>query len=382
MTQKASFKMAHEIYTTKNGQASMAFVGDTPWHGLGQQLTEDAPITVWTEQAGFNWRALAAVPQFTREDGTQGTYNEKTVIYRSDTGAPLSVMGDKYKIVQPAEVLGFFESLIAGQGFKLHTAGVLCGGRKMWALARNGHGGEIVKGDKVRQFLMLSTSLDGSSPTAAAFTQVRIVCANTLRLAMGRLNKGNSARITHRSVFDAEAVKAQLGLAGEMWNYFQDHARALAAKPCALEEAREILRGVFGQPVASRRSADAVEAAPAAPLAATLDGSQSFAALLNRPAAVIPSDMPISGGTGELAALLAVGEKREQKSVARALELFDGAGRGANHPGVKGTRWGLLNAVTEHVDHEMGRTADARFDSACFGRGDAFKQAAFDALTA
>lgn len=375
--------MAHEIYTAKNGQASMAFVGATPWHGLGQHLTEGAPITIWTQEAGFDWEALAATPTFTRADGTIGQFGEKSVIYRSDTGAPLSVMGDRYKIVQPREVLGFFDSLIKDQGFQLHTAGVLCGGNKLWALAKNGHGGEVVKGDKVRQFLMLSTSLDGSSPTTAAFTEVRIVCANTLRMAMRSLDKKNSVRVSHRSVFDANSVKEQLGLAGDVWRHFMDSAQALADKPCNLEEAREILRGIFGQPVSSRRLVDAAEVVQATPLPVTLDASQSFAALLDRPARAQVVDMPAIGtGKGEFAALLACGAMREQKSVARSLELFDGAGRGADHPGVKGTRWGLLNAITEHVDHEMGRTVDSRLDSAWFGRGDAFKQSAFAALTA
>ena len=376
--------MAHEIYTASNGQASMAFVAQTPWHHLGQQLTEGAPITIWTKEAGFDWEALAATPTFTRADGSIGEFGDKAVIYRSDTGAPLSVMGDRYKIVQPREVLGFFDSLIKDQGFQLHTAGVLCGGNKLWALAKNGHGGEVVKGDKVRQFLMLSTSLDGSSPTTAAFTEVRIVCANTLRMAMGKLDKKNTVRVSHRSVFDADHVKAQLGLAGDMWQHFMQSAQALADKPCNLEEAREILRGIFGQPVSTRRVVDSAEVAAAAPLPATLDASHTFAALLDRPVRVLAVEMPAigDGGKGEFAALLSTGAMREQKSVARSLELFDGAGRGANHPGVKGTRWGLLNAITEHVDHEMGRTADSRLDSAWFGRGDAFKQSAFAALTA
>ncbi len=375
--------MAHEIYTARNGQACMAFVGATPWHGLGQHLTEGAPITIWTKEAGFDWEALAATPTFTRADGTIGQFGEKSVIYRSDTGAPLSVMGDRYKIVQPREVLGFFDSLIKDQGFQLHTAGVLCGGNKLWALAKNGHGGEVVKGDKVRQFLMLSTSLDGSSPTTAAFTEVRIVCASTLRMAMRSIDKKNSVRVSHRSVFDADSVKRQLGLAGDIWQHFMNSAQSLAEQPCDLEEAREILRGIFGQPVSSRRVIDAAEVAQAAPLPVTLDASQTFAALLDRPARAQVVDMPATGtGKGEFAALLAAGAMREQKSVARSLELFDGAGRGANHPGVKGTRWGLLNAITEHVDHEMGRTADSRLDSAWFGRGDGFKQAAFAALTA
>ena len=339
--------MAHEL-SIIGGKATMAFVGETPWHGLGQRLTESAPIEQWAIEAGMSWQAAAAPVHFTRADGSQGSYGDKRVIYRTDTGAPLSVMGDTYKIVQPVECLEFFRDLIKGHGFKLHTAGVLNGGRKLWALAKNGHGGEIVKGDSVKQFLMLSTSLDGTAPTTAAFTQIRIVCANTLRMAHGALG-ADAVRTRHRSEFDPVAVREQLGLADQSWQAFSDTAKTLADTPITLEQSREILRGIFGQPKV-KTPADS--------------------------AAAITSQLMARVGVAKMI------DAKEQKSVARVLELFAGAGRGALHPGVAGTRWGLLNAVTEHIDHEQGRSDDTRLNSAWFGRGDGFKQEALRALVA
>jgi len=374
--------MAHELYTARNGKTAMAYVGAEPWHGLGQQLTLGAPLAVWTKEAGFDWEALNATPSFTRADGSIGYLTDKQVIYRSDTGAPLSVMGGKYKIVQPREVLGFFESLIAGGDFQLETAGVLFGGSKMWALAKNGHGGEIVAGDAVNQYLMLCTSLDGSTPTIARFTNVRVVCNNTLRASMRAQNGGATVKVSHRSEFDAEDVKRSMGLAADVWSQFLRDSQALANKGCTLVQARDILRGIFGQPVSSRKATEVALGAvsPLVTPAAVADAGDTFAALLNRPHVVKVSESTETEGRDELARILAGGDKREQKSVARALALFNGEGRGANHDGVKGTMWGLLNAVTEHVDHELGRTADARLDSAWFGRGDAFKESALQAL--
>jgi phage/plasmid-like protein (TIGR03299 family) len=360
----------------------MAYVGALPWHGLGQQLTAGAPLEIWTKEAGFDWQALAATPSFTRADGSTGKLSDKQVIYRSDTGAALSVMGGKYKIVQPREVLGFFESLIAGGDFELETAGVVFGGAKMWALAKNGHGGEVVAGDVVKQYLMLCTSLDGTTPTTAKFTNVRVVCNNTVRAAMR--SNGQTVRVSHRTEFDADDVKRTMGLAGDVWADFLRNSQMLADKGCTLEQARDILRGIFGNPVSSRR-ADVVDMgsvnviAPA-PIPATLDAGATLSALLNRPHIVKVAESTDTEGRDELASILAKGDKKEQKSVARALALFNGAGRGADHPGVKGTMWGLLNAVTEHVDHELGRTPDARLDSAWFGRGDAFKESTLQAL--
>jgi len=375
--------MAHEIANI-GGKNSMAYVGALPWHGLGQQLTAGAPLTVWTKEAGFDWQALAATPYYTRADGTQGKLSDKQVIYRSDTGAHLSVMGGKYKIVQPREVLGFFESLIEGGDFQLETAGVLFGGAKMWALAKNGHGGEVVAGDVVKQYLMLCTSLDGTTPTTAKYTNVRVVCNNTVRAAMR--SAGQTVKVSHRTEFDADDVKRTMGLAADTWADFLRNSQILANKGCTLEQGRDILRGIFGQPVSSRKSSEidlgAVSPLVHAPIPATLDAGATLSALLNRPHVVKISESTDTEGRDELSRILAGGDKKEQKSVARALALFNGAGRGADHPGVKGTMWGLLNAVTEHVDHELGRTPDARLDSAWFGRGDAFKESTLSALLA
>ncbi len=385
--------MAHMIANTARGTAAMAFVGAKPWHGLGQELTAGAPVEVWTREAGFDWEALAAVPMFTRADGITVPYGDKQVIYRSDTGAPLSVMGKGYKIVQPREVLGFFESLIAGHGMHLETAGILDGGRRMWALAKNGHGGDIVPGDTVHQYLMLATSLDGTTPTTATFCATRVVCANTIAIALreaannigkdkaGKAARKSAVRVSHRTIFDADDVKRQMGLADDAWRQFATDCAMLADKGVNMDQARDILREIFGQPLVSKRAAVALPApvaAPAAAPAAALAAAGDLAALLNAPH--VPKQDAESEARETLAALLAGGDAREQKSVARCLELFAGAGRGADHDGVKGTAWGLLNAVTEHIDHEQGRTTDTRLQSAWFGRGAQFKQAAYDAL--
>jgi len=368
----------------------MAFTGQTPWHGLGQRLTGNATLEQWTREAGMDWQALALTPEFTMPDGERRTYEDKRIIVRDDTRAPLSVMGEGYKIVQPREVMGFFQSLIKGGEFQLHTAGVLDGGRRMWALAKNGHGGEIVKGDRVRQFLMLATSLDGTTKTVAAFTQVRVVCANTIAIALQGAHKdiakhkarGGAAQavaVSHKSEFDADDVKHTLGLAGETWAQFQIMAQELAGRRCGMEEARSILRQLFGQPVGKRGAKQATE--KAADTAAAPQGDTLAALLAAAPAHVVRDDITAEARSDLARMLSGSKDEREQRSVARCLELFAGAGRGAQADGVAGTRWGLLNAVTEHIDHEQGRTADSSLTSAWFGRGAQFKTNAVNLLT-
>lgn len=375
---------------TSTGRAAMAFVGETPWHKMGQRLTETATIAEWTVQSGLNWQALQAPAHFMRADGTQGL-TDSSVIYRSDTGAALSVMGSRYVPHQPAEVMQFFAGLAEQHGVRLHTAGALHGGRVLWALARNGKTEEIVKGDRVGRFLLLSTSLDGTTRTEARWTAIRVVCANTLGMTRA-VAAGHSQ--SHRSAFDLTAAQDAMGVSLAEWQAHTDTMRALADRSCSLGEARDILRGIFGQPVKAGRGPSvatqalrAVQRAKTSAMTAptTTQGANTLADLLQRPASPVIDDADTiaqSDGRGELARLLASGAEREQKSVARVLALFNGEGRGALHPGVQGTRWGLLNAVTEHIDHEAGRDSNNRLASAWFGKGDNAKQTALAALMA
>jgi len=126
--------MAHQI-------EKMAYVGETPWHGLGNQLAQNQPVEVWAKQAGMDWRIessnVSYMAQNERGQSIIMPYEEQRVLYRSDTHAPLSVVSQRFQEVQPAEVLEFYRDLTEQSGFELETAGVLKGGKKFWALASN-----------------------------------------------------------------------------------------------------------------------------------------------------------------------------------------------------------------------------------------------------
>lgn len=354
--------MAHELATRADGRAAMAFTGETPWHGLGQRMPEGATIETWQTAAGLDWDAALTEVRFAPAGHTAPlTYTGQSVIYRNDTNNALGIVSDGYRIVQPREILEFFRDMTEEGGWHIHTAGALRGGRKIWALARNHTEGDVVPGDTVRGNLLLATSMDGSLATHCGMTAIRVVCANTLRVALQTDRKPGErdhgmVKTTHRSVFDAASVKRTLGVARESFEVFMQRARKLAAMPVKQEEARDILRTLFLKPAK-------LEAAPVVISGGTVDGSE-FAQLLARPAAVD------------------IKQARENRNVARCLELFGGAGRGATHDGSDGTRWGLLNAVTEFVDHEQGRTGDTRLDSAWFGDGATLKTKAMDLMTA
>lgn len=310
--------MAHLVET-------MAFVGQTPWHGLGHQLPSQQPIEVWAQQAGMDWDIRETPVRFiTGSSGNLGaieSFPDNKVLFRSDTNAPLSVVSQRYQVVQPREILEFYRDLTEISGFELETAGILKGGRKFWALARTGQSGTLKGKDVSRGYVLLATACDGTLATTAQFTNIRVVCNNTLAIALDR-NDG-AVKVPHSTRFDAEAVKKQLGISVSGWKTFMDSMKALSERKMKNAEAQRFFLQVFTDTNSSRQ-----------------------------------------GITNEGA-------------MAKALSLYEGRGKGSTLPSAQGTAYGLLNAVTEFVDHERrARSTDYRLDSAWFGQGAAIKERA------
>jgi phage/plasmid-like protein (TIGR03299 family) len=335
--------MAHELTIRANQTAEMAYVGETPWHGLGQQLERGAPIEQWQAAAGMDWRIQRSkVRYFANREGTeQLEMPDQHVLFRSDTHAPLGLVSAKYKAVQPAHVLEFFRDLVNGAGFELETAGTLFGGKKFWALASIGESAQILHGDKIRGHLLLATSADGSSKTVAGFKATRVVCNNTLTLAM---REAGALSVSHRTAFNPAAIKDSLGIARGAFLEFTKQAQALAQVKVGMRTAESFVRQLL-RPVAD---------APAVPTA-------SF-------------DKFMAGVTTP---------ERAPKGEAEILRLFSGAAIGDSIAGVHGTAWGLLNAVTEYVDHRATAKSDShRLNSAWFNGGDEMKTQALNSLMA
>ena len=142
--------MAHELTIRADGYTEMAFVGETPWHGLGQVSTPDSPMEQETGQAGQGYTVLESLVEYKTPAVTgHQVWPDRKVLHRSDTGAALAVVSKDYKTVQPAEVMGFFQKLLDLGGFQMETAGALSQGRRVWALARVGDGAEVVDGDVI-----------------------------------------------------------------------------------------------------------------------------------------------------------------------------------------------------------------------------------------
>ncbi|MEJ1959753.1 MAG: DUF932 domain-containing protein [Nitrosomonadales bacterium] len=239
--------MAHELASSND----MAFVGETPWHGLGQKLPPNQPIEVWQQSSGMDFDILQSEVLYNAQRGNDTILNlrnndEVSMLYRSDNYEPLSVVSKRYKVVQPREVLEFYRDLVSAGGFELETAGVLKGGKKLWALAKTGQETILAGGDKVKAYLLLATSCDGSLATTAQFTSIRVVCNNTLQMAVGQ-RKG-AVRVPHSTRFDPAVVKQELGLGMSAWDTFMASIKALSNRPINKFQAMSYLVNVLGDP--------------------------------------------------------------------------------------------------------------------------------------
>jgi phage/plasmid-like protein (TIGR03299 family) len=318
--------MAHDI-DFSTGQPAIAYIGETPWHGLGERLEKGEPIEVWIKAARLDWELKRLPVQYFI--GTKlRVMDDRFVLARSDTGAALSVVSGNYHIVQPKEVLEFYRDLVASFHYTLETAGALNGGRKVWALAKTGKTEDVSaqKGspDKLGAYVLLATSCDKTLATTIAFTSIRVVCQNTLFFAMDDIakNKRRQLKVPHSLRFDPTQIKADLGLMDKAWRAFIDRVRKMAE-----QRIDESAAASFFKKLLLQKNVESLS-------------------------------------------------PRAQRDHATIMSLYQSA-PGQELETAKDTLWGAVNAVSYYVDHVRSGGAGDRLDSAWFGVGGGLKDSAW-----
>lgn len=157
---------------------SMFYVRETPWHGLGIRVKEAPASAEALRMAGLDWKVLQE-PVFTeKEEQIPGFYAN----VRDRDRKVLGVVSDRYRVVQNEEAFAFTDELL-GEGVRYETAGSLQNGRKVWILARLPQE-YIMAGERIAPYLVFSNAHDGTGAIRVALTPVRVVCNNTLNLAL------------------------------------------------------------------------------------------------------------------------------------------------------------------------------------------------------
>ncbi len=315
---------------------SMAYVGQVPWHGLGTEIKAKASVDKMLIAAGLDWEVATARARwdYQTSDGKkrQRTSEKIHVLYRTDTGADLSMVGPRYQPFQNREILDFFREYVEIGGATIETAGSLNGGQYIWALADLNAGydlGTNKNPDVVKGKVLLMNPHAYGKAAVLKMTEVRVVCMNTLHAALK--DGEESIRLWHNAEFNQsrqDEAKRRLGIAREQLEAAEKEARQLAKTP--VEE-----------PVAIRIAASVMGGDPD-----TLD------------------------------------YEAQNRRTRRVLDLFNGEGIGSGLKSADGTGWGLLNAVTQYLDHEYGRSTNNRVAHIWLGGGESVKRRTKQALLA
>jgi phage/plasmid-like protein (TIGR03299 family) len=305
--------MAHELeIDSVTGKTTFASFREPAWHGLGTVFEEEVNTTKMLELAHLdNWNVRLEeipMPENFTSDKTNYFVARSNPFDKKQTDV-LGVVGERYRTLQNEDLFSFGDNILDGGG-RWETAGSIKGGRQVFgsiALERETVLDPNGVGDKVNTYLLVNTSHDGSVAIQASITPVRVVCANTLNLAIGggvgrNRNIKQSFKIRHTQTAEGKVIAAReaLGLANAYMDEFDIMAKAMIET--------EISKAKFDEIVA------------------------------------LAYPMPEKDSKGSLS-------KWQTK-----LELIEDIYQGEFNHMISGTAWGAFNAMTERLDwYRAGR---------------------------
>ena len=320
--------MAHELSFDVDGNAEAFFALKPAWHNLGTVLDHVPNSEEAITAARLDWRVQLEPVQTTSGIAIPKTF----ATVRSDTRDVLGVVGDTYKIVQNRQAFSFLDSLIQSGDMLYESAGALRGGRLVWVLGRMPTVDTIAEGDDSRRYVLFTTSHDGTAAIHAIPTTTRVVCANTLRIAL-QDSGDKGIRHTGDVKNKLEYARRLLSQYDKGFTLFRDHARKLAETKFTGDQAKAYIRELFPEI------------------------SEEGRAKTNRDRKVGQVRINFMNSRQQIAS-------------------------------IKGTWWALLNSVTELVDHPQENyqssstktkqeRAENKMISVLDGTGADFKQQAF-----
>lgn len=310
----------------------MMYTGEAPWHKLGVRLDNPDTAAEAIEAAQLDWTVITK-PIYIRNDA--GGFEEvagKSAIVREDTGEVFSVMGNGYQPFQNTSSGDLLNSLVAQGEAVFHTAGSIYGGKRIWFLVKLPDDVEVIPGDPIQPFILLSNSHDGSQALRIQLTPIRVICANTLSFAT-RERGGFYAKHTRNVGTKAAEAREILGMAHAYYEMFARTVDQLVNTRMTVWDQQRYLQEVYR----------------------------------------FKADKPYADQ-----------DHRIVKAYESTLDLL-------NHPsnligGIQGTAWAAFNAVTYYVDHEkvvrssLDRRDDSQLDSSWFGSGAELRQRAYELL--
>lgn len=227
---------------------SMAYYGEVPWHGLGRPVSNNLTVQEMQEAAGANFTVLKE-KEYVEYNGRKiptGNYALLRKNAESDYVHILDSVSEDWVFPQPSACFEFFQEWVEDGDMEMHTAGVLDNGRMVWALAKVKEGFELFKGkDVIESHLLFTTPYRYGKATTVMGTPIRVVCANTLQLALSSGKEDMMIRINHRREVDSEQVKKALNLNRGKLSTYKEAAEFLSKKKTTPETLQKYFDEVF-----------------------------------------------------------------------------------------------------------------------------------------
>lgn len=304
--------MAHMVET-------MAYAGETPWHGLGVKVPGDLSPEQMLEKAGLDW-TVRKIPAYAEVAGERVAVG-RSVLVRETDNTILDTVSDDWNVLQNHQAFEFFHDFVNAGDMDMHTAGSLRNGQIVWALAKVHESFELFDGDQVDSYLLFTNPHKYGWSIDVRFTPIRVVCNNTLTLSLNTESK-SVVKVSHRREFEPDMVKEALGIAKEKLAKYKEMASYLGSKKYTTAKLTDYFKEVF----------------------------------------------PVLGTSIEK-------RKDLSKTATTALDVIH-TQPGANF--AEGSWWSAFNTVTYITDHLHGRNADNRLTNAWFGQGKVLKNKALE----
>lgn len=220
---------------------TMFYVREKPWHGLGTRVEEAPTSKDALALAGLDW-TVEGKPIYDADGKQIHGYKANT---RSSDGSVLGVVGHKYTIVQNADAFTFTDSLI-GEGMTYETAGSLRGGRQIWLLGKMPE--RYILGDKFEPYVCFTNTHDGSGAVKVCMTPIRVVCNNTLNMALSQAKRTWSTRHIGTISDRLEEARKTLELADVYLQGLAEEAEKLADAKMSDAEIEHALNAMIALP--------------------------------------------------------------------------------------------------------------------------------------
>lgn len=359
--------MSHEIET-------MAFVGETPWHGLGQtiDMADAGDLHGFQVAAGLDWDVLLECNCKPNGDIIEGSF----FIERQSDGAVLGkCVTEKYLPVQNSQLFDFFRPYVEDGRLYIHTAGSLFNGRKVWVMASPMKGFTLDGNDEVKNNVIFTLDHTGLAANSMILSPVRVVCNNTMQLAIRQ--QTDEVRHNHKVVFDPSMMDEALNYFNAAFDEYEEEAKKMARRYLTGEETLDYFRGVFGAKVRekdgkvieSRNVQKALAISVGKDIETKSKGKSNKAKL-----EAIESLMAEAAQTGKLMTaddLAAITGDNDTTSAVTSANINPGHDLdSARSDDGRLSVWGALQTVTNFVDHNPARSyrsSDHKLQRAFYG---------------